>query len=110
MNEYEIPVVPKPPKAGKNQVLLVANGDLRLSANQKCWPEQAKMEEALGRRRRRLSATSWSAPTPTSGAEGHGFIALAEGRDGGLRRHRPQGAADRGRGGLAILATTCCTA
>src|SRR5688500_2056407 len=28
-------------------VYLVANGDLRLSANQKCWPEQAKMEAAL---------------------------------------------------------------
>jgi hypothetical protein len=28
-------------------VYLVANGDLRLSANQKCWPEQAKMEGAL---------------------------------------------------------------
>ena len=26
---------------------LVANGDLRLSANQKCWPEQQKMEVAL---------------------------------------------------------------
>ncbi|HMJ91118.1 MAG TPA: hypothetical protein VK530_14945 [Candidatus Acidoferrum sp.] len=26
---------------------LIANGDLRLSANQKCWPEQAKMEAAL---------------------------------------------------------------
>src|SRR5882724_8886955 len=26
---------------------LLANGDLRLSANQKCWPEQAKMEAIL---------------------------------------------------------------
>jgi hypothetical protein len=32
---------------GKRKVLLVANGDLRLSANQKCWPAQAKMEETL---------------------------------------------------------------
>lgn len=30
-----------------NTVHLIANGDLRLSANQKCWPEQAKMEAAL---------------------------------------------------------------
>ena len=30
-------------------VYLMANGDLRLSANQKCWPEQAKMEAALAR-------------------------------------------------------------
>ena len=28
-------------------VVLVANGDLRLSANQKCWQEQKKMERAL---------------------------------------------------------------
>ncbi|MGV3773218.1 MAG: L-fucose/L-arabinose isomerase family protein [Verrucomicrobiales bacterium] len=31
------------------QVLLVASGDLRLSANQQCWPEQEKMEAALGK-------------------------------------------------------------
>ncbi len=30
-------------------VYLVANGDLRLSANQKCWPQQHKMETALAR-------------------------------------------------------------
>jgi len=32
----------------KNQVQLVASGDLRLSANQVCWPAQAAMEKALG--------------------------------------------------------------
>src|ERR1700761_4898588 len=26
---------------------LLSNGDLRLSANQKCWPEQKKMEDTL---------------------------------------------------------------
>ncbi len=30
-----------------NQVLLVANGDLRLSANQVCWPAQQAMEQTL---------------------------------------------------------------
>ncbi|CAN5362137.1 L-fucose/L-arabinose isomerase family protein [soil metagenome] len=35
---YEIPRVSQ----------LIASGDLRLSANQKCWPEQAKMETSLG--------------------------------------------------------------
>ncbi|MBV8781170.1 MAG: fucose isomerase [Phycisphaerae bacterium] len=29
------------------QIQLVANGDLRLSANQKCWPAQSEMEDAL---------------------------------------------------------------
>ena len=28
-------------------IVLVANGDLRLSANQKCWDEQKKMEAIL---------------------------------------------------------------
>ena len=30
------------------QVQLVASGDLRLSANQKCWPAQSEMEQSLG--------------------------------------------------------------
>lgn len=32
----------------KNQIQLIASGDLRLSANQVCWPAQAAMEKALG--------------------------------------------------------------
>jgi hypothetical protein len=32
----------------KSKVQLVASGDLRLSANQVCWPAQAAMEKALG--------------------------------------------------------------
>jgi hypothetical protein len=28
-------------------IMIVANGDLRLSANQKCWPVQAEVEEAV---------------------------------------------------------------
>ncbi len=35
--------------AGQREVLLIANGDLRLAANQKCWPAQHEMEQALGR-------------------------------------------------------------
>jgi len=31
------------------QIHLVASGDLRLSANQKCWPAQLEMEQSLGR-------------------------------------------------------------
>src|SRR4051812_1806630 len=47
MTPYAIPHVRKAPKLKKRQVQLVANGDLRLSANQKCWPAQAAMEDAL---------------------------------------------------------------
>jgi hypothetical protein len=49
MAEYELPHLTKPDKTRKNQVLLVASGDLRLSANQKCWPAQQEMEQALTR-------------------------------------------------------------
>jgi|SRR5688572_19334373 len=28
-------------------VILIANGDLRLSANQRCWPAQMRAEEAV---------------------------------------------------------------
>ena len=47
MAGYTVPAIPKAPRLKKRQVQLVANGDLRQSANEKCWPEQAKMEEAL---------------------------------------------------------------
>ncbi len=48
MAAYQIPQLAKPPTAGPKDVMLVANGDLRLSANQKCWPAQQEMEAALG--------------------------------------------------------------
>jgi hypothetical protein len=47
MSAYQFPASSKPAKLKKKQVQLIANGDLRLSANQKCWPEQKKMEETL---------------------------------------------------------------
>jgi hypothetical protein len=49
MSDYLLPATSKPSKVQKNQVLLVASGDLRLSANQKCWPAQQEMEQALTR-------------------------------------------------------------
>jgi hypothetical protein len=54
-------------------VYLAANGDLRLAANQKCWPEQARMESALTRA---LAAEGWKATRahPFDKAKGHGFI------------------------------------
>jgi hypothetical protein len=45
--KYQLPTLPKPPRANKRDVLLVASGDLRLSANQKCWAAQSEMEESL---------------------------------------------------------------
>src|ERR1044071_5559167 len=52
---------------------LVANGDLRLSANQKCWPEQAKMEGVLTKA---LKAEGWAIVRahPFDKKKQHGFI------------------------------------
>jgi hypothetical protein len=47
MTSYQLPQQSKPPKAGKKEVLLIANGDLRLSANQNCWAAQQAMEQEL---------------------------------------------------------------
>src|ERR1043166_138606 len=54
-------------------VYLMSNGDLRLSANQKCWPEQAKMEAVLGRA---LKAEGWTVVRahPYDNEKQHGFI------------------------------------
>src|SRR6266699_2772551 len=54
-------------------VYLMSNGDLRLSANQKCWPEQSKMEASLNQA---LKAEGWNIVRahPYDKQKGHGFI------------------------------------
>jgi hypothetical protein len=54
-------------------VYLVSSGDLRLSANQKCWPEQAKMEATLAKA---LKAEGWTVTRahPFDKQKQHGFI------------------------------------
>ena len=56
-----------------HQLYLMANGDLRLSANQKCWPEQTRMEATLIRA---IAAERWQAVRahPYDPAKQHGFI------------------------------------
>ena len=73
MPGYALPQIQKSRKLGKRQVQLLANGDLRLSANQKCWPEQAKMEQAL---RNALGDFGYELVRahPYKEAEKHGFI------------------------------------
>jgi len=64
----------KPQRLGKRQVYLVASGDLRLSANQKCWPAQKEMEEALTRA---IEAEGYSVVRAHAYCEQkqHGFLA-----------------------------------
>lgn len=61
------------PKLKPRQALLIASGDLRLSANQKCWPEQAKMEATLIKA---LADEGWRLlrAHPYDGSKKHGFI------------------------------------
>jgi hypothetical protein len=70
---YETPEIDRPPRVKKNQVLLVVNGDLRLSANQKCWPAQREMEAALTRAVAEAGFELVRAH-PYKEAEEHGFI------------------------------------
>ncbi|MFV2070619.1 MAG: fucose isomerase, partial [Pirellulales bacterium] len=74
MSPYKLPKLTKPSKAKKNQVFLVASGDLRLSANQKCWPAQREMEDALGAA---VAETGFEVVRahPYKPREKHGFIA-----------------------------------
>ncbi len=54
-------------------IYLVANGDLRLSANQNCWPAQEEMEKQLTAAVERQSARVQRAH-PYDPAKKHGFI------------------------------------
>lgn len=47
MTSYQLPKVPTDLTLNANTAILVASGDLRLSANQTCWPAQAEMERKL---------------------------------------------------------------
>jgi len=47
MPVYQMPVPTSPRKIRKKQVLLIANGDLRTTANQVCWAAQSQMESEL---------------------------------------------------------------
>jgi hypothetical protein len=47
MAVYVVPVVEAPTPVAAREVLLVASGDLRESANEKCWPAQSRMEAEL---------------------------------------------------------------
>lgn len=64
----------KPASLRKNQVYLIASGDLRLSANQMCWPAQKEMERKLTAAVRKQGYEIVRAH-PYNAKEKHGFIA-----------------------------------
>lgn len=68
-----MPKLPKVAKAPENSVLLVANGDLRLSANRNCWEAQKAMEAELSKAVKAAGYKLTRAHKYQSSA-GHGFI------------------------------------
>lgn len=49
MSAYKMPEIIEPDRIGPDEAILVASGDLRLSANQTCWSAQEEMEKELGK-------------------------------------------------------------
>ncbi len=47
MSTYRLPQLDEPLPLPAGEAILVASGDLRLSANQACWPAQEEMERHL---------------------------------------------------------------
>jgi hypothetical protein len=47
MVNYTLPTLKQPQAVAENEAILIASGDLRLSANQVCWPAQADMERRV---------------------------------------------------------------
>lgn len=70
---YHFPAPFEEIRAPEKTAYLVASGDLRLSANQTCWPAQEEMESGLVRA---LADLGWEVVRAHSldPAEGHGFI------------------------------------
>ena len=47
MSPYTLPEIVEPAPPAPNEAILIASGDLRLSANQMCWPAQHDMEQRI---------------------------------------------------------------
>jgi hypothetical protein len=73
MAAYAIPEVVSPKPVAKDEVLLVASGDLRQSANEVCWPAQASLEKMLTKAFLEEGATLRRAH-PVDPVLKHGFI------------------------------------
>jgi len=88
-------------KAKQKTVLLVANGHLRLSANQNCWEEQDKIEKELAKVLSELGGKIKRAHPLQAGRKARGYFQPAR-RHGCLCKGRSQSPAHRCRSSLAI--------
>ncbi|MBI1372544.1 MAG: fucose isomerase [Phycisphaera sp.] len=73
MAEYKLPKLAKLTKPKAKQVMLVASGDLRQSANKVCWAAQEAMEQQLTAAVKACGYDLVRAH-PYKQAQGHGFI------------------------------------
>jgi hypothetical protein len=73
MSTYAVPTIQPPKPVGSNEALLVANGDLRQSANKVCWPAQAHAEDKIIKAFAKEGVTVRRAH-PCREDVGHGFI------------------------------------
>ena len=73
MSTYALPILETPKTVAENEVLLIASGDLRQSANKVCWPAQAEMEKKLTAAFK-PKASSLRRAHPYREDLGHGFI------------------------------------
>ena len=73
MTSYQFPEVAPEPVAPPRTVYTVASGDLRPSANIKCWPVQQQLEADVGRA---VESFGWNVVRghPFDEEAGHGFI------------------------------------
>ncbi len=101
MTEYIEPKINQPPKYKPGEVYLVASGDLRLSANQECWPAQEDMEVRVVRAFEKLWLQNQRAH-PYDPAREHGFIWNSENGYGCVPEHPSRGSSDRSRSRLAV--------
>lgn len=73
MFKYVVPTLKEIVPVAADEVLLIANGDLRQSANKVCWPAQAELEEMLIKAFRNEGIRVRRAH-PYEPQLGHGFI------------------------------------
>lgn len=73
MAAYVLPEIEEPLRPASGEVLLVASGDLRQSANRMCWPAQEQLEAKLSDALRAEGFTLRRAH-PYDPGLGHGFI------------------------------------
>ena len=73
MATYTVPEIKAPAAVAKGEVLMIASGDLRQSANQVCWPAQAEVERAVTKA---FAAEGWTVRRAHPYREDlkHGFI------------------------------------